>query len=163
VRRACCVYQNGEGRRGAARLVFTRGSRREMKERAKERWRKRGKKTKRDSVAFGFWSRQSERETDKKRYACGNRRRREWREDLVDASTGRSSTLLCRTTTESSGWTGEAARRVDPARSCTPGLSVLCLPIGQWWRRRELRGGQGCCFRISLCNDDAFRSPMGKR
>lgn len=33
------------------------------------------------------------------------------------ALTGHSTALLCRTTTESStGWTGEAARRVDPAR-----------------------------------------------
>lgn len=38
------------------------------------------------------------------------------------ASTGRSTVLLCRTTTESSGWTGEAARRVGSARSGTPVL-----------------------------------------
>lgn len=70
VRRACCVYQNGEGRRGAARLVFTRGSRAEGDEGWKEGERK-GKRESREGVGRCFQllvRTERTRETDKKRY-----------------------------------------------------------------------------------------------
>ena len=67
----------------------------------------------------------SVRPTDQRR----NREGCKWDESREEqrASTGRSSVLLCRTTTESSGWTGEAARRVGPARSGTPALLSFSL------------------------------------